>query len=407
MQNGSSIVSNIEYIEKMAEQGNVLAMFRLGKCYYEGHGVTQDFKKAVDCFMSAAQQGNTNAQLELGHCYHHGIGIQEDARKAFEWYVKAALQGNNLAQCHLGFCYQKGYGTVKNYGKAAEWYAKAAMQDNTKALNNLAFLYEQGRGVNKDYNKAFNLYSKAAERGFIPALANVGYCYEKGLGTSQSYRKAESFYRQAAEKGYEYAKNALKRIKEKLVEEEELYLHQKVGNMTYTRVIPFGENYIVKRNCLWGIIDEHNTPLLPIEYEYIHCYKSGYAGIQKNDLWGLADSMGTITIEPQYETLQYLSKHQVCDVGSGGDRFLVDINNNVILRVSGKTVEFYRDKLLASSEGEQQLYNMDGTPFSKVHHIIVSVEDHYVAYDYDGETLIEKDGSEVKLPLSENSGFRF
>ena len=396
MQNSSSIVSNFEYLEKMAEQGDALALFRLGKCYSVGHGVTKDFEKAVDCFMSAAQQDNSYAQFELGLCYHHGIGVQEDAKKAFEWYEKAALQGNNIAQCHLGSCYQKGYGTVKNYGKAAQWYARSANQQNAKAFNNLAFLYEQGRGVNKDYNKAFRLYSRSADLGFIPALANVGYCYEKGLGSTQSYRKAASFYRQAAEKGNEYAKNALKRIIEKEEEEELFYSHQKVGDMTYARVIPFGENYIVKRHCLWGIVDEHNTPLLPLEYEYIQCYEGGYAGIQKNDLCGLADSMGTIIIEPQYEMLRYLSQHQACDVEQGGDRFLVDINNNVILRVRGKTIKYYGDKLLASSEGEQQLYNMDGTPFSKVHLLFASVGEHYVAYDFDGETLIKKDGSEVQ-----------
>lgn len=171
--------------------------------------------------------------------------------------------------------------------------------------------------------------------------------------TSQSYRKAESFYRQAAERGNEYAKNALKRIKEKLVEEEELYLHQKVENTTYTRVIPFGENYIVKRKYLWSFFYEHNTPLLPIEYDYIHCFDGGYAGIQKNGLWGLADSMGTIAIEPQYETLHYLSRHQACDAESGGDKFLVDTNNNIILRVSGKTI-----KILKTNNWNPQTYTI-------------------------------------------------
>ena len=237
-----------------------------------------------------ADQGNSKAQLDLGHCYHHGIGVREDARKAFEWYEKSALQGNATAQCNLGICYQKGYGTVKDYKMAAEWYAKAAHQDHAMALNNLGFLYEQGRGVNKDYKKAFDLYSKAADLDFVPALANVGHCYEKGLGIFQSYRKADSFYRQAAERGDEYAKNALKRIREKVEEEDLLYHRQKVENMAYARVIPFGQNYIVKNKGMWGIVDKHNTPLLPIEYDYINCYDGGYAGIQKNDMWGLANA---------------------------------------------------------------------------------------------------------------------
>lgn len=361
-------------------------------------GSIENIKKMVD-------QGNPKAQLDLGHCYHHGIGVREDARKAFEWYEKSALQGNATAQCNLGICYQKGYGTVKDYKMAAEWYAKAAHQDHAMALNNLGFLYEQGRGVNKDYKKAFDLYSKAADLDFVPALANVGHCYEKGLGIFQSYRKADSFYRQAAERGDEYAKNALKRIREKVEEEDLLYHRQKVEDMTYARVIPLGQNYIVKNKGMWGIVNKHNTPLLPIEYEYIHCYNGGYVGIQKNDLWGLANEEGTVSIEPQYETLRYLSKHHACEVGMGDDIFLVDVNNHVILRVSGKTVGFYEDKLMVSSKGEKQLYNLDGTPLSQVHTVITSVGDYFMAFDCDGETLIKKDGREVKLPPFEKGLF--
>ena len=176
------------------------------------------------------------------------------------------------------------------------------------------------------------MYSKAADLDFVPALANVGHCYEKGLGIFQSYRKADSFYRQAAERGDEYAKNALKRIREKVEEEELLYHRQKVEDMTYARVIPFGQNYIVKNKGMWGIVDKHNTPLLPIEYDYIHCYDGGYVGIQKNDLWGLANEEGIVSIEPRYETLRYLSKHHACEVGMGDDIFLVD----VILAVTGE-----------------------------------------------------------------------
>jgi hypothetical protein len=311
----------------------------------------------------------------------------------------------------LAYCYETGYGVTQSYEKAIEWYNKAVEQGNARAINNLGVLYENGKGIEKNHKKAFELYSKAADLEYILAFANLGYCYENGVGTSQSYLKAESYYSKAAEKGDEYAKKALERIKEK-VEDEKFYksikfsTRQKVHNVIYARVIPFGKNYIVKRKGLWGIVDRNNTPLLPIEYTSVHWFDKDYAGIRKNKLWGLVNSKGAITIEPQYKLLWYDSLRQTCDVECGEDRFLVDINNNIIMRVPGKTVRFSGEKLMVCSKGEWQLFNMDGTPFSKVHSIISSeYNDYYMAYDDEKQTLIKKDGSETKLPAFEKGVF--
>ena len=401
----------VEWFTKAANQGNATAQFQLGWCYSEGNGIKQDLSKAVECFMNAAEQGHSNAQLDLGYCYNHGKGIQKNVDKAFEWYEKSASQGNHIAQTNLGSCYENGDGTIQNYEKAIEWYSKAAEQGNARAMNNLGLLYEQGKGVEKNPVKAFELYAKSAEQGYISAIANMGYCYENGIGISQSFIKAASYYSKAAENGNDLAKKALERIKEK-VEEEKFYksikftTRQKIGNESYARVIPFGKNYIVKRKGMWGIVNKNNLQLLPIEYNSVHWFDGGYAGIQKDRRWGLVNSNGTITIEPQYELLLFNSERQTCDVESGGDRFIVDVNNNVVMRVPGKTVRFSGEKLMVCSKGEWQLFNMDGTPFSKVHSVISSeYEDYYTAYDGDDQTLIKKDGSEVKLPAFEKGLF--
>lgn len=401
----------VEWYTKAANQGNAIAQYQLGWCYSEGDGIDKDLTKAVECFRKAAEQGHAKAQLDLGYRYETGKGVQTSPQKAFDWYEKSAIQGNHIAQTNLGICYNNGYGTIQSYEKAIEWYSKAVEQGNSKAMNNLGFLYENGKGVEKDYAKAFELYSRSVKQGNIPAFANLGYCYENGVGTTQSYLKAESYYSKAAEKGNEYAKKALERIKEK-VEDEKFYksikfsTRQKVGNESYARVIPFGKNYIVKRKGLWGIVDRNNTIVLPIEYTRVHWFDRDYAGIQKNKLWGLVNNKGTITIEPQYELLQYDSQHQACDVECGEDGFLVDVNNNIIMRVPEKNVWFSGDKFMVCSKEEWQLYNMDGTPFSKVHSRISSeYKGYYTAYDDGKRTLIKKDGSETKLPTFETGVF--
>jgi len=70
----------------------------LGWCYYNGHGVEQDYEKAVEWYMLAAAQGDALAQNNLGICYENGFGVEQDYGKAIEWYTLAIEQGNALAQ---------------------------------------------------------------------------------------------------------------------------------------------------------------------------------------------------------------------------------------------------------------------------------------------------------------------
>lgn len=400
----------LEWFSKAAKQGHAIAQFKLARCFTDGTGVETNHKKAVEWFKKAAEQGLSDAQLDLGYCYEKGIGVTIDVAKAAEYYEKAAQQGNSVAQTNLAYFYEAGIGVNRCIEKAIEWYNKAAEQGNARALNNLGFLYENGNGVEKNAKKAFALYSKSAEFGFIDAINNVAFCYENGMGTTQSYVKADFYYSQTAKAGNEYAKKAKERIKEK-VEKEKFYksikftTRQKIGTEMYTRVIPFEKNYIVKLKGLWGVVDKKNNQLLPIEYDSVHWFDGGYAAIQKGKLWGLVDGKGNITIEPQYVMLQYFSDHKACKVEKDDDVFLVDVYNNVIMKATGKAVRYVGEKIMVCSENEWQLFNADGTPFSKIHNHIMETGDYYEAYDGQEKTLIRKDGSEVKLPAYEVSVF--
>lgn len=68
----------------------------------------------------AAEQGDIDAQYKLGNCYYNGNGVSEDKAEAVKWYRKAAEQGNVDAQYSLGNCYSNGYGVHKRYMEAAK-----------------------------------------------------------------------------------------------------------------------------------------------------------------------------------------------------------------------------------------------------------------------------------------------
>ena len=65
----------------------------LGKCYFEGKGVTQDYKEAVKWYRKSADQGSADGQILLGWCYANGTGVSKDKKLAMMWFEKAAESG--------------------------------------------------------------------------------------------------------------------------------------------------------------------------------------------------------------------------------------------------------------------------------------------------------------------------
>lgn len=77
-----STIADIKRFRKAAEQGNIDAQFTLGKCYYNGYGVTQSYTDAVKWYRKAAMQGDARAQNNLGLCYYNGEGVEQSYTEA-------------------------------------------------------------------------------------------------------------------------------------------------------------------------------------------------------------------------------------------------------------------------------------------------------------------------------------
>ena len=198
-----------KFLIKAAEKGNVTAQYNLGKCYYNGEGVNQDYAEAARWYRKAAEQGAAAAQCDLGICYYYGQGVKQDYGEAVKWYRKAAEQGNIIAQYCLGACYYYGDGVNQDYKEAVRWYRKAAEQGHTVAQCELGFCYHKGQGISQDYEEAVKWYREAAEKGDTTAQCNLGICYEVGTGVNQDYKEAVRWYRKAAEQRYAAAQNKL------------------------------------------------------------------------------------------------------------------------------------------------------------------------------------------------------
>ncbi|MDO9424558.1 MAG: DnaJ domain-containing protein [Methylobacter sp.] len=80
--------------QRLAEQGDAKAQFKLGVMYELGQCVIQDYTQALSWYLKAAEQGNSNAQYSCAIKYQSGQGVTQDQTKAAYWYRKAAEQGN-------------------------------------------------------------------------------------------------------------------------------------------------------------------------------------------------------------------------------------------------------------------------------------------------------------------------
>jgi TPR repeat protein len=142
-------------LREAAGQGDADAQVTLGKAYYLGQGVPQDYAQAVLWYRKAAEQGNAFAQSVLAFSYAMGQGVPQDDAQAVLWYRKAAEQGDANAQYELGQAYSWGdRGVPQDYTQAVLWLRKAADQGNADGMLGLSVSYSSGEGVAQDYVEA-------------------------------------------------------------------------------------------------------------------------------------------------------------------------------------------------------------------------------------------------------------
>ena len=165
--------SDIDSLTQSAEQGDAVAQFELGRMYFSGQVVIQDYKEAVKWFRKAAEQGHASAQFNLGLLYYRGQGVLQDYKEAVKWYRKAVEQGNAPAQVNLGRMYASGRGVIQDYKEAVKWYRKAAEQGHAYAQSSLGQMYANGRGILQDYVQAHAWYN-VASANFSELVSEIG-----------------------------------------------------------------------------------------------------------------------------------------------------------------------------------------------------------------------------------------
>ncbi|TYB30471.1 MAG: sel1 repeat family protein [Candidatus Mcinerneyibacterium aminivorans] len=120
-----------KWFKKSALQDVEKSQNMLGKLYYYGKGVPEDYKKAAYWFEKSADWGNAESQLYTGHIYYNGMGVTKNIYKAFKYFREAAYNGEGEAQGKVGLMYLHGIGVEKNKEEARYWFKQCLENTNT------------------------------------------------------------------------------------------------------------------------------------------------------------------------------------------------------------------------------------------------------------------------------------
>jgi TPR repeat protein len=196
----------------LAEAGNPVAQFYMGRLTSMGHGVPRDMVKASEWFRRSAEQGHAEAQAVLGLNYMQGLGVPVSYADAARWSKLAAEQGHGGAAYNLAKMYAAGGPGLAADRATAERWAKTAMAkgfpdplkarpERPKRSDEAVAIFKQGQDLYRagDMAGAARLFARCAQMGDAPCQLQIGWHHEEGKGVPRNPSEAIRWYRLAAD----------------------------------------------------------------------------------------------------------------------------------------------------------------------------------------------------------------
>ena len=152
----------VAFFEQAAKRKYANAWLALGKAYYFGQGVQQDYEKAYLLLQRAREKSKSRVKTAealyyLAQLFRNGLGIGKSSMRAYNRLKLSAQLKNNDAMYMLGEMHENGeceWNTSRTF-RAETWYRDAAFAGNIQAMRRLVRIYKYGEcDVEKDENKA-------------------------------------------------------------------------------------------------------------------------------------------------------------------------------------------------------------------------------------------------------------
>jgi uncharacterized protein len=187
--------SGLEALEYAARNGEVMALWKLGRMFADGDGVEQNDQCAFEYFRTLADShaeetpGTTpavfvaKAFVEIGRYYLTGIPnyVNPDVGRAHQMFSYAALYfGDPDAQYRLGRTYLDGQGTAKSPKQALRWLSSAAGKGQYQAQAVLGAMLFKGESVPRDPARGL-MYLTLARNAATPKETWIADLYNAAL----------------------------------------------------------------------------------------------------------------------------------------------------------------------------------------------------------------------------------
>ena len=262
-QNGDA--SGDGFTEEFGFKESVLAFYFLGRAYFDGNGVEQNYAESAKFFQKAVDEFDLHsydyydsdhprwlisrcpvvgretrlfelvfeyiydAWYHLGVMYWHGLGVAQKYEKAVEFFRQATEErnlgihwdGDNHywdvhypveAYSMLGNAYYSGHGVKQNYDEAVSLYRRGADEGSAEGMKGLGDACRSGNGTERNLDEALNWYIQAAGKDNAEAMNNLADMYSRGEGCTQDLGEAMKWCVKAAQLGNADAKSKLAQL---------------------------------------------------------------------------------------------------------------------------------------------------------------------------------------------------
>ena len=122
-------------------------------------------EEKLQACIELCENGDPGMCAFLGKEFYYGWNVPQDYDRALRYLTTASEHGDAISRFTLGFMYWSGRGCEQNQDKALELFLLAAKQEVPEAMYNVAKIL-----LDKDYNK-----NKAEAVEWLKRSANVGY----------------------------------------------------------------------------------------------------------------------------------------------------------------------------------------------------------------------------------------
>jgi uncharacterized protein len=210
----ADIENELKTLEELARNGDIVALWKLGRIYADGDGVPQNHLRGFDYFRritdahAASDVGDARhpvaqfiaiAFVQVGRYYLTGIAnsdISPDPPRAHQMFVYAAVNfGDPDAQYELGRTFLDGVGVTRDQKQGARWLYQAAIKGQYEAQAKFGSLLFVGQVIPRDAAKGLMWLKIAMDTAPRAAAASITEIYDAAAKqATEEERAAASVY---------------------------------------------------------------------------------------------------------------------------------------------------------------------------------------------------------------------